>query len=202
MKYLSHFCLFFVILFVFELSAQILIPGDGVRLIFLDITDEISGDYYVQPDGKLQLPFIGIISTSNKEFTQLKNEIYSKYDSLYKKPELTILSLFKINILGEVFRPGLYYVTEEERLTSILALAGGITGSADLDDIYIIRNDQEVLLDVENIMQEGDTAIDFGLQSGDQIYVPRSFWADPARFTWIFTAIATIVTVVAIFVVN
>ena len=202
MKYLSHFCLFFVILSVFELSAQILIPGDGVRLIFLDITDEISGDYYVQPDGKLQLPFIGIISTSNKEFTQLKNEIYSKYDSLYKKPELTILSLFKINILGEVFRPGLYYVTEEERLTSILALAGGITGSADLDDIYILRNDQEVLLDVENIMQEGDTAIDFGLQSGDQIYVPRSFWADPARFTWIFTAIATIVTVVAIFVVN
>lgn len=202
MKYLSYFSLFFVILSVFELSAQILVPGDGVRLIFLDITDEISGDYYVQPDGKLQLPFIGIISTSNKEFTQLKNEIYSKYDSLYKKPELTILSLFKINILGEVFRPGLYYVTQEERLTSILALAGGITGSADLDDIYIIRNDQEVLLDVENIMQEGDTAIDFGLQSGDQIYVPRSFWADPARFTWIFTAIATIVTVVAIFVVN
>jgi polysaccharide export outer membrane protein len=185
-----------------DLSSQQLIPGDGVRLIFLDVTDAISGDYYIQPDGKLQLPFIGIISTVDREFPQLKEEIYTKYDSLYRNPQLTILSLFKISILGEVSKPGYYYVTEEQRLTSILALAGGVTGSANLDNVYIIRNDQEIQLDVETIMQEGDTAIDFGLQSGDQIYVPRSFWADPGRFTWIFTAIATLVTVIAIFFLN
>jgi polysaccharide export outer membrane protein len=185
-----------------DLSSQQLIPGDGVRLIFLDVTDAISGDYYIQPDGKLQLPFIGIISTVDREFPQLKEEIYTKYDSLYRNPQLTILSLFKISILGEVSKPGYYYVTEEQRLTSILALAGGVTGSANLDNVYIIRNDQEIQLDVETIMQEGDTAIDFGLQSGDQIYVPRSFWADPGRFTWIFTAIATVVTVIAIFFLN
>jgi polysaccharide biosynthesis/export protein len=195
----------FLLIFTFfipELSSQQLIAGDGVRLIFLDITDAISGDYYVQPDGKLQLPYVGILSTVNKEFPQLRDEIYSKYDSLYKKPELTILSLFKINILGEVFRPGFYYVTEDQRLASILALAGGVTGSADLGEIFIIRNEEEISLDVETIMQEGDTAIDFGLQSNDQIYIPRSFWADPGRFTWIFTAIATVVTVIAIFLVN
>ncbi|MDH3267275.1 MAG: SLBB domain-containing protein [Ignavibacteria bacterium] len=173
-----------------------------MRLIFLDITDAISGDYYVQPDGKLQLPFIGIISTVNREFPQLRDEIYTKYDSLYRNPELTILSLFKINILGEVFKPGYYFVTEEQKFSSILALAGGATGSADLDNVYIIRNEKEIQLDAEAIMQEGDTAIDFGLQSGDQIYVPRSFWADPARFTWIFSAIATVVTIAAIFLVN
>jgi polysaccharide export outer membrane protein len=200
--------LFFILTFsvaVFltsDLSSQQLIPGDGVRLIFLDVTDAISGDYYIQPDGKLQLPFIGIISTVDREFPQLKEEIYTKYDSLYRNPQLTILSLFKISILGEVSKPGYYYVTEEQRLTSILALAGGVTGSANLDNVYIIRNDQEIQLDVETIMQEGDTAIDFGLQSGDQIYVPRSFWADPGRFTWIFTAIATVVTVIAIFFLN
>ncbi|MCW9094291.1 MAG: polysaccharide export protein [Ignavibacteriaceae bacterium] len=200
--------LFFILTFsvaVFltsDLSSQQLIPGDGVRLIFLDVTDAISGDYYIQPDGKLQLPFIGIISTVDREFPQLKEEIYTKYDSLYRNPQLTILSLFKISILGEVSKPGYYYVTEEQRLTSILALAGGVTGSANLDNVYIIRNDQEIQLDVETIMQEGDTAIDFGLQSGDQIYVPRSFWADPGRFTWIFTAIATLVTVIAIFFLN
>lgn len=202
MKYLLFSSLLIFIFHISELSAQQLIPGDGVRLIFLDITDAISGDYYVQPDGKLQLPVIGIISIVNKEFPALRNEIYTKYDSLYRKPELTILSLFRINILGEVFKPGYYYVTENQRLTDILTLAGGVTGSANLDDVSIMRHDQEIQLDVETIMQEGDTAIDFGLRSGDQIYVPRSFWADPARFTWIFTAIATVVTVVAIFLVN
>jgi len=187
------------VFFISDLSSQQLIPGDGVRLIFLDVTDAISGDYYIQPDGKIQLPFIGILNTVNKEFPQLRDEIYNKYDSLYRNPELTILSLFKVSILGEVLKPGYYYVTEEQRFTSILALAGGVTGSADLDNVYILRNDKEIELDVETIIQEGDSAIDFGLQSGDQIYVPRSFWADPGRFTWIFTAIATLVTVIAIF---
>jgi polysaccharide export outer membrane protein len=200
MKYLILLVL--LITFANDDYAQMLNPGDGVRLIFLDITDAISGDYYIQPDGKLQLPYIGIISTQNKEFSNIRSEIYSKYDSLYRKPELTILSLYRINILGEVYKPGFYFVTEDQRLTSILALAGGATGSADLDNVYIVRDEQEVLLDVETIMQEGDSAIDFGLQSGDQIYVPRSFWADPGRFTWVFTAIATVVTVVAIFIAN
>ena len=180
--------------------AQELNPGDGIRLIFLDITDPVSGDYYIQPDGKLQLPLIGIISTVGKRFPEIKAEVFEKYNTLYKNPELTILSLFRVNIHGEVKAPGYYYVTQEQKLTGILALAGGATGNADLDNVYIIRNDQEVELDVETLMREGDTAIDFGLLSGDQIYVPRSFWADPARFTWIFSAIAVIATVIALVV--
>ena len=193
-----------IVLFVFinawSANAQQLNPGDGVRLIFLDITDPISGDYYIQPDGKLQLPVVGILSTVNKEFPEIKNAILTEYNSFYKDPELTVLALFRVNIMGEVNEPGYYFVTEEQKLTGILALAGGITGDANLDNVYIIRNDQEIELDVETIMQEGDTASDFGLQSGDQIYVPRSFWADPGRFTWIFSAVAAIVAVVAIFI--
>ena len=181
-------------------NAQDLNPGDGIRLIFLDVTDPVSGDYYIQPDGKLQLPIIGIISTVNKDFPEIKEEIFNKYNSFYKNPELTILALFRVNIHGEVKTPGYYYVTEEQKLTGILALAGGTTSDADLDNVYIIRNDQEIELDVETLMMEGNTVSDFGLLSGDQIYVPRSFWADPGRFTWIFSAIAVIATVIALVV--
>jgi len=180
------------------LNAQELNPGDGIRLIFLDVTDPVSGDYYIQPDGKIQLPVIGIISTVNKDFPEIKDEIFNKYNSFYKKPELTILALFRINIHGEVNSPGYYYVTEEQRLTGILALAGGATSDANLDNVYIIRNDKEIELDVETLIMEGNTVSDFGLLSGDQIYVPRSFWADPGRFTWIFSAIAVIATVIAL----
>lgn len=185
-----------------DLRAQELNPGDGVRIIFLDITDDISGDYYIQPDGKLQLPFVGIVNTNSKDFYQLRTEIVERYDSLYRNPELTVLSLFRINILGEVSAPGYYYVTEEENLTGILALAGGATGDANLDNVYIVRGDREIELDMQAIIKDGNTAANFGLMSGDQIYIPRSFWADPARFTWIFSLVALVITVIALFVTN
>ena len=182
------------------LNAQELNPGDGVRIAFLDITDDISGDYYIQPDGRLQLPFVGIINTNNKDFYQIKTEIVERFDSLYRNPELMVLSLFKINILGEVNAPGNYYVTEDEKLADILSLAEGTTGDANLDNIYVVRGDREIELDMEAIFEEGNTVSDIGLKSGDQIFVPRSFWADPARFTWIFSVVALIITSIALFV--
>lgn len=190
--------IYLIICTVWTTNAQELNPGDGIRLIFLDITDKISGDYYIQPDGKLQLPVIGIISTAGKVFPAIKAEIWNEYETLYKDPELTVLALYKINILGEVNSPGFHYATEEQKLKDILALADGVTSDADLDNVYIIRDEEEIELDVEIMMEEGGTTSSFGLQSGDQIYVPRSFWADPGRFTWIFSAIAAIVAVVAI----
>ncbi len=197
------FFIFFLSFFVsglINLRAQELNPGDGIRITFLDITDEISGDYYIQPDGRLQLPFVGIFYTNNKDFYQIESEIIESYDSLYRNPELMVSALFKVNILGEVKAPGYYYVTEEEKLTGIIALAGGTTGDANLDNIFIVRGDREIELDIETIIEEGNTAADFGLKSGDQIFVPRSFWADPARFTWIFSVVALIITSVALFV--
>jgi len=198
--------IFIIALFTFlvngfaDLRAQELNPGDGVRIIFMDITDEISGDYYIQPDGMLHLPFVGIINTYSNDFYQIREEIVERYDSLYRNPQLTVLSLFRINILGEVSAPGYYYVTEDENLTGILALAGGATGDANLDNVYIVRGDREIELDMQAIIEDGNTAANFGLMSGDQIYVPRSFWADPARFTWIFSLVALVITVIALFV--
>lgn len=191
-----------LISFLISLSsfAQQLSPGDGVRITFRDITDLISGDYYIEPDGILSLPFIGSISTSNTDFRDVKQKIIFKYDSLYKNPKLTVHALFRINVLGEVNTPGFYYVTEIEKFTGILALAGGTTDAADLDNVIIIRNHKELELDVETIMQEGSSASDVGLQSGDQIFVPRTWWADARGYTVIISAAALIVTVIALVV--
>ncbi len=178
--------------------AQELNLGDGVRISFLDIDDVITGDYYIQPNGLLSLPFIGVINTSNKDFKEIKSNIEFRYDSLYRDPVLTVNALFRINVLGEVRNPGFYFITEMEKFTSILAMAGGTTGNADLESIYLLRNNQEINLDVETIILEGSSATDFGLQSGDQIFVPRTWWSDARGFTIILSALALIVTVIAI----
>ncbi len=76
--------------------AQELNQGDGVRIAFLDIEDVIAGDYYIQPNGLLALPLIGIIYTGNKDFKEIKSEIEFRYDSLYKNPHISVNALFRI----------------------------------------------------------------------------------------------------------
>jgi protein involved in polysaccharide export with SLBB domain len=201
MKYLFIvFTAYLSLLINIDSLAQELNPGDGVRITFLDITDVISGDYFIQSDGAIHMPFIGIIDASGKDFKNIKAQIAAGYDSLYKNPQMTINALFRINVLGEVNNPGFYYVTDIEKFTGILALAGGTTNSADLEAISIIRDNKELELNVDTIIREGDSVTDFGLRSGDQIFIPRTWWADARGVTILISAIALVATIIALFV--
>ncbi len=180
--------------------AQGLNPSDGIRISFLDINDLITGDYFIQPNGLISLPLIGAINTNNKDFKQIKSEIEARYDSLYKDPHLSVNALFRINILGEVRNPGFYYVSDSEKFTAILAFAGGTTETADIGNIKLIRDFNEIKIDVHEIITEGNTAKEFGLQSGDQIFVPRDWWVSNSSWiTIVASAVALIVTTYAIF---
>lgn len=201
MKNLSLILLIsFSALISFNINAQKINPGDGVRIAFLDIGDVITGDYYIQPNGLLNLPVIGIINTTNKDFSEIKSMIEARYDSLYKDPHLSVNALFRINILGEVTNPGFYFVSDSEKFTAILAFAGGTTEDADLGNIKLIRNFESIELDVETIIQEGSTATDFGLQSGDQVFVPKTWWTENSGWVTIaISATALIITTYAVF---
>ena len=201
MKKIEIFTISILLTFVITpfIQAQYLNPGDGVRISFFNITDKISGDYYIQQDGQIQLPYVGLISTGNKPYPEIKANIISKYDSLYKNPELTVQPLLKINILGEVKSPGYYYVTDVEKLTGIFALAGGITTDANLDDVYIIRDNKEINLDAQNLIESGSTMSDIGLQSGDRIFVPKTWWANARSVTIILSVISVLVTIAIFF---
>jgi polysaccharide export outer membrane protein len=183
--------------------AQELNPGDGIRISFLDIQDVITGDYYIQPNGLISFPLIGVINTNKKDFKEIKSIIVVRYDSLYKDPYISVNALFRINILGEVRNPGFYYVSDNEKFTAILAFAGGTTEAADLNDIKVIRNFEEYQIDVETIIKEGSTASDFGLKSGDQIFVTKNWWtANSGWVTIAISAAALLVTIWAVLFAN
>jgi polysaccharide export outer membrane protein len=198
---------FFVILFAtpfifisLNSYAQELNPGDGVRISFLNVEDVITGDYYIQPNGLLNLPMIGILDVSKKEFKEIKYEIQTRYSTLYKNPQLSVNALFRINILGAVTNPGFYYVSDYEKFTAILAFAGGTTDAADLQNIKLIRKFEEINIDVETIIQKGSTATDFGLQSGDQVFVPRNWWVEnSALVSFAFSVTGLLLTIYLVF---
>ncbi|MHA1231801.1 MAG: polysaccharide biosynthesis/export family protein [Candidatus Helarchaeota archaeon] len=197
----KHFILLYLmILFISPkiVTAQKLNPGDGVRIIFYNISDQISGDYFIQEDGYIQLPYIGLINTKDRDFEIIQKEIISKYNSLYRNPELTVQSLYKISILGEVRSPGRYYVTGIEKLSDIIALAGGETQDANLNKIFFIRGEKKINVNAKEIIENGRQVSDIGLKSGDQIYVPRKWWVNVRNASILVSIGAIIVTIINI----
>jgi protein involved in polysaccharide export with SLBB domain len=177
-------------------SVQVLNPGDGIRITFYNIPEKISGDYFIQQDGHIQLPYLGMITTSNRDYNDIIVEVVTKYDSLYKNPELSVQPLLRINILGEVKNPGYYVVTDVEKLSGIIALAGGETGDAELDEIYILRNNEVMEIGSEVVYENGE---DLRLVSGDRVFVPRRSWL--GRNTGlVFSGLAVVVMIISLFV--
>jgi len=181
-----------------SLKSQKLNPGDGVRLIFYNIVDPISGDYFSQHDGYIQLPYIGLIRALDRDFTLIQEEIVAKYDSLYKDPELTVQPLYKISILGEVRTPGIYFVTGVEKLSDIIAMAGGETADANLNKIYFIRKEKKININAKDMFEKGKRVRDLGLRSGDQIYVPRKWWVGVRNASVLVSAAAVVVAIIGV----
>lgn len=198
MQKLFLFLLFALIIsFSQNLFSQDINPGDGVRITFYNISDPITGDYFSQQDGAIQLPYIGIIETDNRDFASIREEITSKYNELYKNPELTVQPLYKISIYGEVRAPGIYYVTGVEKLSDVIALAGGETLDANLNKIYFVRRDERIDINAKEFLEKGNPVSVLGLKSGDQIYVPRRWWV-VRNVAIIISAAAVVVTMIAI----
>ena len=182
------------------LHSQILEPGDGVRISFYNISaEDVSRDFYVQKDGALQLPYIGIIPTNDKEFSLLRSEIEMKYDSLYREVELIILPLYRISVLGEVRTPGVYYVTGVEKLLDVIALAGGETADSDMSEIYVGRRNVEFVFDAEELIQGESNLEDFYLKSGDRVYISRK-WGTSRSTAILISGVGLLVAIVALVV--
>lgn len=188
----------------FQLTAhaQRLNLGDGVRLTFYNIDDEVSGDYFVMNDWTIQLPYLGQVSVRDRIFDSVHQEIREGYHKIYRNPELTIQPLFKINILGEVREPGVFYVTGVERLSDLLALAGGETLDADLDEVFLVREDEKININARQMLQNGDVMSDLGLRSGDQVYVSRAGLVSYRNASLLISGIGVVATIATIFLVR
>ncbi len=188
-----------IFLFSFAIAeAQELRPGDGVRIIFYNISDAISGDYFAQQDGYIQLPYIGLIQIFYRDFPEIRHQIITQYDSLYKNPEITVQPLYKISILGEVKNPGLYYVTGVEKILDIIALAGGETQDARLNKISFIHQGEKIKINSRTLIEKGSPVSEIGLTSGDQVLVPRGWWVNLRNASVLISFAALVVTTAAL----
>jgi polysaccharide export outer membrane protein len=79
----------------------------------------------------------------------------------------------RITILGQVLRPGAYQLLQGQRISELLAAAGGLTGNAAPTLAFVVRGTQQIPVDVQKVLA-GDLAANIALEPGDMMVVPET----------------------------
>lgn len=83
--------------------------------------------------------------------------------------------LVNVNLWGHVQRPGIYSVPSSYTLIDLISSAGGPAKTARLNDVRIVRKNEEVVkVDVEQFLKSGNNELLPALQPGDTIIVSGS----------------------------
>lgn len=163
--------------------------ADIVYVIVTNVPD-YSGTFQVMPDGSLNLPVLGRVEAWGKTLTELEATITRGYaeTEILVEPSITVtlsqISPLRVNIIGEVSRPGAYQLSPFEGKLPTVAIAldtaGGITQYTDLRSIEVRRvnpsNRQEETINISlwDVLTQGDRHQNISLRDGDTIVVPKA----------------------------
>lgn len=104
--------------------------------------------------------------------------------------------LINVNLWGHVHKPGIYSIPSSFGIIDLLSSAGGPLKTARLNDVRIIRKNQEVIkVNIAEYIKTGNQDLLVPLQPGDVIIVPGSVADIFARLVAIVRDIAIIVNV-------
>ncbi|MDP3705988.1 MAG: polysaccharide biosynthesis/export family protein [Legionellaceae bacterium] len=109
-------------------------------------TGQQSG-YLVNPNGQIYFPLVGYITVGGKTTDKIREELTSKLQKYVPNPQIYVrVSQYrgqKVYVLGEVTRPGLLPINDEQlTIADALAISGGINlETANPTYIYVIRGD-------------------------------------------------------------
>ena len=98
--------------------------------------------YLVDKNGEIELPLMGKIPAAGLTIDSIKNIIEEKTSHYYKTPSILVrYSNLKVNVLGEVGRPGTYNLTNERNtILDALALAGDLTIFGKRENVILVRD--------------------------------------------------------------
>jgi polysaccharide export outer membrane protein len=104
---------------------------------------DISRSVPVRSDGRISLPLVGELQAGGQTPKQLEQEITKKLTSFIAEPEVTVMvqesKSQRVNILGQVARPGTYQLSSSMTVLDAIATAGGFKDFAKQKSIYILR---------------------------------------------------------------
>lgn len=157
---------------------------DYVSFRVVEDRDGESQHLRVNDNGELEVPYIGLVPAAGKTCRELAYNIKSALEREYYYHATVILAVDrvseksrgKIYVYGAVKAQGPQEIPTDETYTASKAIirAGGFGDFADKRKIKITRKDgKDLVVDMKDVIERGQTDKDVVLQPDDQIYVPQ-----------------------------
>ncbi len=154
-------------------------PGDVLHVSVWKEQD-LQGEVLVRPDGGVSFPLAGDVEASGKSVDQLRKELTTRLKEYIPDPVVTVsvkeIGGNRIYVVGKVARPGEFPFSQPVDVMQALSLAGGTTPYAAVNDIVILRRENEKVAAIRfhyaEVERGKDLAQDVLLHSGDTVVVP------------------------------
>lgn len=133
-------------------------------------------------DGNINLPLLNDLQAEGLTPLELRSKMQSEYNKLIPELEINVMvkkeESKKILVLGAVVKTGMYQLLSWTTLLDAIALSGGYTNDAYLNQVVIIRrmknNDSKaILINVEESLSKRDSLRRFYLKPYDVVYIPN-----------------------------
>jgi polysaccharide export outer membrane protein len=168
-------------------------PGDRI-LLRVEGEQQLTDTFTVREGPALELPAIGRISLVGVHREDIQPYLTREVGKYLKTPIVRARALIRIGLLGELTRPGYYNVPSDALVSDVLTAAGGPTKDSRMEKSRVDRAGATVVKSdsLRQAIAAGLTIGQIGMQSGDNVFVPRS--TDPEH-TW--RVVAILVTIPA-----
>ena len=118
-------------------------PLDTINVEVFNVA-ELTRDIVVDSGGRVTMPLVGTIDVNGLTAVELASRIDESLRGRYvRDPQVTVTIKGSVSqvvtVDGEIENPGTYPVTNQSTLLRALALSGGFTENAKLDDVVILR---------------------------------------------------------------
>lgn len=156
-------------------------PGDVVRISVFKNPD-MTTEARISEGGAITFPFLRAVNIGGLTVAQAEERIANLLATrgYVVQPQVSLLVLQfrsqQVSVLGQVHRPGRYPIETASRLSDLLAAAGGVMPNG-ANTVIVIRNRdgkaKRVEVNLSNLFERGDLALDIPVTDDDVIYVPR-----------------------------
>lgn len=134
----------------------------------------------IRPDGKFSFPLTGEVQASGRSPDDIRKDIENRLKAYIPEPVVTVtvtgVNGNGIYVIGQVNKPGAFIMNPQLNVLQALALAGGTTPFAKLDNIIVIRGpggaQKSVPFRYNQVSEGKNLSENIMLEAGDVVVVP------------------------------
>lgn len=149
--------------------------GDSLNIALQGVPDASSSSVQIDEQGRISLPFIGVLTAAGMSTSELSQRIRETYvaKKIYTTVDVSVSVTERyVYVGGEVQRPGRIVWTPDLTVTKAIQSAGGFTLYAKETAVSLVREKSAYPIDVK--LAQRNPAQDPRLVPGDSLQVSRS----------------------------